>query len=462
MLRIRLRKLWLKHVQTAKVVPVQGRGFLTLWKHAAPPLQAFSKRNRLITKVSQTVTAVRQAFRNGGPVSHSLQLNLLTARSMQLVRGASTVAACGSTAEAPAAEEEHHDAGGLGGVGLEVARRKNVADDATRDGKWASALLEYESLLEHADVCASPQLRGAIASNAALCLLKLCPTQRVWARVRQMLRRVVTLCDEALRIEPGKAKAHYRRGCALEALEDFSGAQAAYEKARFFAPGDKTVRGALERALCYEVGGKREPQAVVPARARLLASDPACRGFLQPNDKPVYLLTACCHCSADAAGSDHFAAPCGHGPFCDACRDRIDGTETAEGSLLRFCPVCRRHGHGSGDAGVIVEWRRGMGELLKAPAAAGGIAGTSKRTGGELRKKMHGLTDPTALVAAIDADKDELDTLVDGHEHAGIDNSTDEHAGIVDGIDGIDDDEHAGIGASPATDGGIVCLHALD
>lgn len=247
-----------------------------------------------------------------------------------------------------------------------LLRRKRAGDGAARAEEYSTALTTYEALLE--DPRCLSDLRAAVASNAALCSLKLAPEQKQWGSARRLLRRTVQLCDESLAINP-IAKAHFRRGCALECLEDFRGARLAYAEAALLAPEDALVRQAADRALCYEdedAGGHGDEERVRAARARVLAADPFVRSLFPGAGRRSAAVAngssvACCACSGRAsAESCRFAAPCGHGPFCGACRSRLDKV-----GGLRICPVCMKSSSATSREALVTEWR-GVGQLLKA------------------------------------------------------------------------------------------------
>eukprot|EP00928_Gymnodinium_smaydae_P013163 TRINITY_DN14806_c0_g1_i1.p1 TRINITY_DN14806_c0_g1~~TRINITY_DN14806_c0_g1_i1.p1 ORF type:complete len:499 (-),score=104.82 TRINITY_DN14806_c0_g1_i1:288-1784(-) len=267
--------------------------------------------------------------------------------------------------------------------------KKASADANVRNGAYAAALETYETLIEQADDAVAPELRAVAYSNAALCTVKLAPEQTAWRGVRLLLSRTVDLCDSAIQLDASNVKAHYRRGCALEALEDFRGAREAYERAELLAPADPAVRKATDRAACYEEdecpGGCPDKARVAAARARLLASDrgwrrraPALSAAAERRRTATSrkssggegsIYTRCCHCSADDPAGGYFAAPCGHGPFCSDCRQNVDAA-----GELRFCPRCRRCPTAGADCGIVAEWRRGSSD---APSAQG-VSGASK------------------------------------------------------------------------------------
>eukprot|EP00927_Polykrikos_kofoidii_P059676 TRINITY_DN54818_c0_g1_i1.p1 TRINITY_DN54818_c0_g1~~TRINITY_DN54818_c0_g1_i1.p1 ORF type:complete len:612 (-),score=98.93 TRINITY_DN54818_c0_g1_i1:37-1872(-) len=285
------------------------------------------------------------------------------------------------------------DAGSSPSPSAETLRRKAKADAATRNGDYAGGLSEYDILLTSADALSVPELHVAVASNAALCALKLSAVQGSWIGAQRTLRRVVGFCDEALLIDCTAAKAHFRRGCALEALEDFLGAREAYELAMRYEPSDPLIQSAVKRAACYDASagncGRKESSLLADARARLLASDAAWRRILSEgdllrrkanaaSDESRCLLTACCICFKDVGEVGFYALPCSHGPFCQACRARVDQeaglnrgdlAQTRRGEIdytgLRFCPACRKSRSSTSSEGVISKWREGGGELIR-------------------------------------------------------------------------------------------------
>ncbi|CAE8588530.1 unnamed protein product, partial [Polarella glacialis] len=235
-----------------------------------------------------------------------------------------------------------------------LLRRKKAADDATRRGDYAEALEIYEELLRDFESVSESSAaegdpaslsRATLLSNAALCTLKLSPLQPNWAHVRRMLLRTLALSNEALSLEPENAKAHFRRACALESLERFSEAYLAYQTAALLAPMDARVRESLERASRYdaselgpeisaEVAARKTAEHAAQVRKRQLQKQKMMRAIAKEEVNETAVpkagfnldgspLATCCWCTRGCRGGDFYAAPCGHGPFCGACRGRI-------------------------------------------------------------------------------------------------------------------------------------------
>lgn len=164
------------------------------------------------------------------------------------------------------------------------------------------------------------------------------------------------------------AKAHFRKACALEALERPSEAYEEYEKASRFEPGDIRIRQGIERVLRYEEAALG-PEALAEAQQRLKALErsgrrrrPGASTSRRSSHIPAtYALRACCVCRGDAGEGDFYASPCGHGPFCCGCRDRIE----RQCSELQICPLCARAPSATSASGIISEWQKGFGESIK-------------------------------------------------------------------------------------------------
>lgn len=289
------------------------------------------------------------------------------------------------------------------------ALRKASADEAVRCGDYSRALVDYEVLLDDmSDHASCPEdVRVAVLSNAGLCTLKLSPDCASWNAVVGMLRRTLDFCSQALSIDAALPKAHFRRGCALEALEHFEEAYRAYEQAASFAPDDPKIRGSLDRIVFYEESelGKELFAEVAERRAlleRRLKQAKRQRGRLpQP---PTSRLTACVACGSDASTGDHFAAPCGHGPFCRDCRARM----AREGRGLEFC-AARLCGQ------IVEHWTCGGGAPLKQaprqpPAARPSLAedarDIAKQLVAELKRSEQDLASDavTSLPSVIELD----------------------------------------------------------
>eukprot|EP00747_Dinoflagellata_sp_TGD_P168466 gnl/TRDRNA2_/TRDRNA2_194903_c0_seq1.p1 gnl/TRDRNA2_/TRDRNA2_194903_c0~~gnl/TRDRNA2_/TRDRNA2_194903_c0_seq1.p1 ORF type:complete len:633 (-),score=132.89 gnl/TRDRNA2_/TRDRNA2_194903_c0_seq1:79-1839(-) len=294
--------------------------------------------------------------------------------------------------------------------------RKRQADASVKREEYQDALAGYEHCLEEGEKAGifeaerrfraaaksgagldqegryDPEklpLEAALLSNIALCLLRLSPLQHPWSRVTSMLQRTVERCDQALMIEFANAKAHYRRGCALEGLERFAEAFESYEKASRFEPADPNIRAAYDRGLSY-VEAAIGPEAFDSARQRLEALDPAMKKMrrkpktlgaeqekqsggdaprlLAAGKKPAeFLLEMCVNCRASTGGEGFMATPCAHGPFCRSCKEHIEGSRRNKDSLL-FCPECRRTSGGiasKAGIGIIDGWKLGEEAPIK-------------------------------------------------------------------------------------------------
>lgn len=280
-----------------------------------------------------------------------------------------------------------------------LLQQKATADEAVRRGAYDEALPAYELLLEDAQVAEDGDPRAAILCNAALCSLKMGPDQRSWAAIKEKLRKTIQFCDEALRLDSSLAKAHFRRGCALEGLERFPEAYRAYEKASCYSPGDARVREALERMLCYEES-ELGPDLFAELQERLERVEPQMRrlrrrGQLHRPKAPANKLEECCCCGGDGSVGNHFAVPCGHGPFCRDCRARI----TRQGRGLEFCAATT--------CGTIIEeWRCGQGELVNSTPKGGVGWDTVQKP-----KPMFGPKPPPTL--ALDASPIEEEAIVE-------------------------------------------------
>ncbi|CAK9097955.1 Developmentally-regulated G-protein 1 (AtDRG1) (Developmentally-regulated G-protein 2A) (AtDRG2a) [Durusdinium trenchii] len=82
-------------------------------------------------------------------------------------------------------------------------------------------------------------------------------------QVKHMLHLALKYSNEALALEPDNVKAHFRRGCALEALERFRDAYFAYSAAFALDPADARIRAAFDRIGRYgphELGAELKAQ----------------------------------------------------------------------------------------------------------------------------------------------------------------------------------------------------------
>ncbi|CAJ1445057.1 unnamed protein product [Effrenium voratum] len=227
---------------------------------------------------------------------------------------------------------------------------KERADAQARAGEYAAALRMYEELLEQGGAD-----RLAVLCNAALMALKVAPEQCRWASVKQMLQLALKYSDEALRLNPNNVKAHFRRGCALEALERFRDAYFAYKDALALDPEDPKVRAAFDRIGRYgpsELGPDLKAQIEAergPRQMRKGGKAVSAPKVERPPDGP---WSECCLCKgAMAVGDEKFASPCGHGPFCGACRRRIE----EDGRGLQLCAICQHEG-ASAERVLIEAW----------------------------------------------------------------------------------------------------------
>eukprot|EP00933_Yihiella_yeosuensis_P079440 TRINITY_DN9207_c0_g1_i2.p1 TRINITY_DN9207_c0_g1~~TRINITY_DN9207_c0_g1_i2.p1 ORF type:complete len:292 (-),score=53.46 TRINITY_DN9207_c0_g1_i2:526-1401(-) len=185
-----------------------------------------------------------------------------------------------------------------------------------------------------------------------------------------MVRQTLRFCDEALALDPYNAKAHFRRGCALESLERFREAYLAYEAAAKLMPSDPRINQAFNRISCYdaselgeEIARGAERLRKVEAQKQKMRKARKADKFRQAMSKDQAVdprieleasLSKCCWCPNKVRGGDFYASPCGHGPFCGGCRKRID----EDGSGLSLCPVCRCSVTGSADRAVIKDWQK--------------------------------------------------------------------------------------------------------
>ena len=242
----------------------------------------------------------------------------------------------------------------------ELREQKDLADAAAKAGNHGHALRMYEEMLEHC-----PDVgRVAILCNAALMALKVAPLQGRWPWVKHMLHLALKYSNDALKMDPDNVKAHYRRGCALEALERFRDAYFAYSAAISLDPEDARVRAAFDRIGRYgpnELGVelKAQIEATRPrgkSRARAKGIQPngtkkETQKTSPPPHDPSRTCSECCLCKGDVVGGDFFAVPCGHGPFCGCCRRHLE----EDGRGLRICQLCRQS-DASSEQMLISDW----------------------------------------------------------------------------------------------------------
>lgn len=284
--------------------------------------------------------------------------------------------------------KEEEDEAHVNAASSHVAR-KAEADAAARGGDYEDALRVYEDIIESGVACTGAteeasledrELGCAVYSNAALCTLKLSPDERSWPRIAERLRHTVELCDKALYFDSTHAKSHYRRGCALEALERFPEAYRAYERAVAHEPADAKIREAMERMVRYDLA-ELGAEAYADAQARLETLEPALaarekqrRRKLGQKRSPNAF--ACCRCSGDAQVGNFFALPCGHGPYCRDCRGRI----VREGRGLMFCAA-----HLCGD--VITDFQAGP---VESPGSGMLTSATGQSSNGGSQRPVFG------------------------------------------------------------------------
>lgn len=160
-------------------------------------------------------------------------------------------------------------------------------------------------------------------------------------------------------MDSSNAKAHFRRGCALESLERFAEAAEAYEKALCYEPADSRIRSALTRSaryLQFSQGPERAARIERAAREKNLKG----KSSLPPPKKVTPTKCGgCCRCSDHVNGEGYFAVPCAHGPYCGQCKASID----REGNGLPLCMVCMQHpAIATRSQGLIERWEVGLGE----------------------------------------------------------------------------------------------------
>eukprot|EP00913_Durusdinium_trenchii_P022246 g20901.t1 len=229
---------------------------------------------------------------------------------------------CDGEASVPAQDESAGEEG------------KNPCEPAKHQEKKESIQMDpllWQELLQETDIA-----RVAVLCNAALMALKVAPLQCRWPWVKHMLHLALKYSNEALALEPDNVKArslaHFRRGCALEALERFRDAYFAYSAAFALDPADARIRAAFDRIGRY---GPHELGAEL--KAQINATGTSWRGSrakgarragtakateTPPPDGPF--RSECCFCKASVVGGDLFASPCGHGPFCGRCRRHVE------------------------------------------------------------------------------------------------------------------------------------------
>jgi len=125
---------------------------------------------------------------------------------------------------------------------------KNEGNQHIKNEKFTEALEVYNRAIENLKPHAGDdvrQLRIQLLSNAALCHLK----QKHFGKARDT-------CDEALKIDAKCIKATFRRGQALEGLDNLSEAVAELKRAVELSPEDKIIGNELTRVkkVCKDRG----------------------------------------------------------------------------------------------------------------------------------------------------------------------------------------------------------------
>lgn len=226
----------------------------------------------------------------------------------------------------------------------EAIRLKARGNEYYKDQDYENAYLYYSASLE----LEALSIRDTIACEANLTqtLLAAAPERDDAAQYYKFAEEHATkgiLKFSGNQGEVSKtlgSKLYFRRGLALENLgrkrEALADMQAAME-----LDDDRGIEKALLR-LTRECGEIRPAasKAISPEARSLAAAlrEPAApRGAEQaappkPAVREAAAGTPCVQCSAPKGG--RFARSCGHGPFCDACRDRLDA------AAVPLCRVC--------------------------------------------------------------------------------------------------------------------------
>jgi len=237
------------------------------------------------------------------------------------------------------------------------------------------ALTRYEDLLVEVEA-AQVDLRVALLSNAALCSLRLSTSQANWTHARQLLRRALKFSTEATDLDPTHAKSHFRRGCALESMEQYAEACEAYEEALHLEPTDARIKAALTRTVRYlqfSQGPERAGKIERLARGKKNFNGKSSLPGPGKKENATLRYGGCCRCYAEVQGEGYFAVPCGHGPFCGQCKASMD----REGKVgFALCTVCKQHpATTTRSMGMIERWEVGLGQLIQThPAAAKELA----------------------------------------------------------------------------------------
>lgn len=144
----------------------------------------------------------------------------------------------------------------------EVQALKESGNKAFKDGCFEDALARYGQALDVLERCHLQDfaLRASLASNEALCLLKL-------DRPGEAERRA----SAALAAEPGHAKAVYRRGLARLQLGDGPGALEDLQKAARLEPQSREVRQHCEDARRLAEGSRPGVQELALASSAAAA-----------------------------------------------------------------------------------------------------------------------------------------------------------------------------------------------
>lgn len=112
----------------------------------------------------------------------------------------------------------------------EVEAKKTAGNDCVRTGAFEAALRNYGDALALLDGACAPTLTAALASNQALCLLRL-----------ECFADAEERASAALVADPAHSKAIYRRGCARLRLGDMRGALDDLQKASRLEPTNREV-----------------------------------------------------------------------------------------------------------------------------------------------------------------------------------------------------------------------------
>lgn len=347
----------------------------------------------------------------------------------------------------------------------EILERKNLGDAAACRGDFRGGLTAYEQCLAMAGTPDEDSMDGEIQSkfdcnldaslhatifcNAALCTLKLAGMQPTIGHALRMMRRTLRLCDFAVGLDFANSKAHYRRGCALEALERYEEASQAYERASRFESGDPLINEAFDRS-CRYIEAEMDPKMVGDAKAHLQRLQKMKDHVKRPSGLPrplgrrpkrpaaACLLSACIGCRADVGSAGRFVRPCGHGPFCIDCQEWI----AREGRGLELCPACRRQPRVHPGLGVVEEWT--ADEIPELDLKKG-----PRSVLGRLREESAPVRDGAMETCGIETE-------------SSASRFSDAEARGVSLVIESKDSEHVQMGSGSATSAKDICLGALD